>query len=139
MDWEGMLAILLIFGGPILVVFVVCLFRFLKSRMQHKEILAAIEKGVAIPDLRTAKPLIPRWITNIALGIALIVLSPAFVLHGIGTSGMKGLESLKTVLIYNTAFPTLICFSIGLFFLIRGLLLRKHEKDNQPPKPPTAG
>lgn len=124
MDLEGILAILLIFGGPILIVFVVCLFRFLKARMRHKEILVAIEKGVVLPE--PSKPRIPTWITNIAIGIAFIVFSPAFVLVGMGAGNQVG--CMATTVICGTAMPSLIFFSIGLFFFIRGILLRKHER-----------
>jgi hypothetical protein len=120
LDWDP--DVIVTFGSIILIVFVVALFRFLRARMRHKEVLAAIEKGVAIPDLSTSKPRIPRGITNIALGIALIVLSPAFIFQPTLIWG------------WGSAFPSLVCFSIGLFCLIRGLMLRKHEKDNQPPK-----
>jgi len=124
MDLEGILAIVLIFGGPILIVFVVCLFRFLKARMRHKQILMAIEKGVTLPE--PSKPRIPTWITNVAIGIAFIVFSPAFVLVGMGAGHEVG--CMKTTVICGTAMPSLIFFSIGLFFFIRGLLLGRHER-----------
>jgi len=123
MDLEGILAIVLIFGGPILIVFVVCLFRFLKARMRHKEILVAIEKGVALPE--PSKPRIPTWITNVAIGTAFIVFSPAFILVGMGAGHEVG--CMKTTVICGTAMPSLVFFSIGLFFFIRGLLLRRYE------------
>ncbi len=127
MDLEGILAIVLIFGGPLLIVFVVCLFRFLKARMRHREILAAIEKGMTLPpELLSSKPPIPRWITNMAIGTAFIVFSPAFVLVGMGAGHEVG--CMKTTVICGTAMPSLIFFSIGLFFFIRGLLLGRHER-----------
>lgn len=132
MQWDTDLIV--IFGGIALIVFVVSLFRFLRARMRHKEVLAAIEKGVAVPNLSTAKPRIPRGITNIAFGIALIVLSPAFMLHGLAACRIQGMESLAPTLIWGSAFPSLVCFSIGLFCFIRGWMLRKYEKENQPPK-----
>ena len=131
-DWDT--DEIMVFGFIFLIVFVVALFRFLRAKMRHKEVLAAIEKGVAIPDLSTAKPRIPRGITNIALGIALIVLSPAFMLHGLAACRIQGLESLAPTIIWGSAFPSFVCFSIGLFCLVRGLMLRKYEKENQPPK-----
>jgi len=131
---EDIIVPAIVFGSIVLIVFVVALFRFLRARMRHKEVLAAIEKGVAIPDLSTAKPRIPRGITNIALGIALIVLSPAFMLHGLAACSIQGMESLAPTIIWGSAFPSLVCFSIGLFCFIRGLMLRKYEKENQPPK-----
>ena len=117
-----------------LIVFFVGLFRFLRARMRHKEVLAAIEKGVAVPDLSPAKPRIPRGITNIAFGIALVVLSPAFILHGLAAGRIEGMESLAQTIIWGSAFPSLVCFSIGIFCLVRGWMIRKHEKENQPPK-----
>ena len=126
MDLEGILAIVLIFGGPLLIVFVICLFRFLKARMRHREILAAIEKGMTLPEPGFSKPRIPRWITNVAIGTAFIVFSPAFILVGMGAGNEVG-GNEKTMVICGTAMPSLIFLSIGLFFFIRGLLLRKHE------------
>jgi hypothetical protein len=131
-DFESMLAILLIFGGPVFVIFFVCLFRFLKARMRHKEILAAIEKGVALPEPPPSKPRIPRWITSVAIGIAFIVFSPAFVLVGMGVGSHA--DTARITVICGTAMPSLICLSIGLFFFIRGILLRKYEKQAQLPK-----
>lgn len=126
MDLEGILAIVLIFGGPILMVFVVCLFRFLKARMRHKQILMAIEKSVTLPEPESSKPRIPTWITNVAIGAAFIVFSPAFILVGMGAGHEVG--DMKTTVICGTAMPSLIFFSIGLFFFIRGLLLGRHER-----------
>jgi len=130
-----------VFGFIFLVVFVVTLFGFLRARMRHKEVLAAIEKGIPLPELTAAEPRVlqsrprmPRWITNVSLGIALIVLSPAFMFHGLAAGRMQGMESLSQTIIWGSAFPSLVCFSIGLFCLIRGWMLRKHEKENQPPK-----
>ncbi len=138
LDWDP--DVIVVFGSIFLIVFVVALFRFLRARMRHREVLAAIEKGIPLPELTAAeprilqsKPRIPRGITNIALGIALIVLSPAFMLHGLAAGKMQGMESLAPTIIWGSAFPSLVCFSIGLFCFIRGWMLRKHEKENQPP------
>ena len=111
------------FWATALIVFIVCLFRFFRARMRHREILAAIEKGVALPELPSAHR-IPNWITSTAIGIGLIVFSPAFILVGLGAS--KQVSEMRMTILGGTAFPSLLCFSIGLFFLIRGLLLKKH-------------
>jgi hypothetical protein len=116
--------------GPIwatvLIILVIYLFRFFRAKMKHKEILAAIEKGLPLPQ-QVFTPRIPNWITGIAIGIAFIVFSPAFVLVGLGAAQQVG-NDLSAAVFGGTAFPSLIFLSIGLFFLIRGMLLRKHER-----------
>jgi hypothetical protein len=131
---EDVVAVFGVFGMPVLIVFVVCLFRFLKARMRHREILAAIEKGITLPELSSSKPRIPSWITNLAIGIAFIVFSPAFIIVGLGAAGKVG--SVKSVVLGGTAMPSLVFLSLGLFFLIRGLLLRKHERQVAPSDKP---
>jgi hypothetical protein len=119
---EDIFPILAVFGTPVLIIIVVCLFRLMKAHMRHKEVLAAIEKGIALPE---PPPSSPRWITNVAIGAAFIAFSPAFVLIGIGAAQQVGGPE-STIVFGGTAFPSLIFLSLGLFFLIRGLLVRKY-------------
>jgi len=121
MDWEGVIAIVGIFGMPVLIVFFVCLFRFLKNRMRHREVLAAIEKGIVLPESEVRKAVIPPWITSVAAGVGLLVFSPTFIIKAV-------MESSN---ITGAIGKSLFFLSIGLFFLIRGLLLRKHEKQRE--------
>jgi hypothetical protein len=128
---EDVVGIIAVFGMPVLIVFFVCWFRYLKARMRHKEILAAIEKGVTLPE-PASPPSFPSWITSVAIGIGFIVFSPAFILVGLGAARVVGGKE-SAVVFGGTAMPTLIFLSIGVFFLVRGLLLRRHmRKTNQP-------
>jgi len=123
-DIKGIVAIIAVFGMPVFIVFFVCWFRYLRARMRHAQILAAIEKGITLPE----PPGFPKWITSAAIGIAFIVFSPAFILVGLGASDQ--VNEMRTTILSGTAFPSLAFLSIGIFFLIRGLLLRKHERQN---------
>jgi hypothetical protein len=131
---EDILAIIFIFGTPFLIVCLILLFQYLKARMRHKEILAAIEKGVALPELPVSEPVsvpvtprTPRWIGSISLGVGLLVFSCiSIVLWAINYAKHGGMRNEFTI--------GSVCLALGLVFLIRGLLLQKYEKQAQLPK-----
>jgi hypothetical protein len=118
---EAIVVQAMLFGSIVLIVFIVGMFLFLRARMRHREIMAAIEKGVSLSELRASefsKPHMPRWIGNMSLGIAFLIVSPVFIVHGLLSVGRSGMGNI---------IPTFICFGIGVCFLIRGLLFRKYE------------
>ena len=116
------LIILLGVTSPIIVVGVVY---YLKKRLEHKQIMAAIEKGTPLSELLPPKPQLagPGWIRYMSIGIMLPIISLGFLLGG--------------------AHQTIIAFAligVGAGWLVRGLLHRKyHLKDqsvNQNNMPP---
>ena len=117
----------------ILVVFCALLCRYLIARMRYKAILAAIEKGLPLSDLKAKKLQGPRWITNITFGIALLVISPCIIFFALNLLdewqpslffrlGPSGVLPVVTLFLGIT----LLCVAIAC--LIKALLQRKLEK-----------
>jgi len=116
------LAVLLIFVGLASPIIVVGLVYYFKKRLEHKQIMAAIEKGTPLSELRPAKPKGPLWIRSLTVGIALLIISLPF------------LYMFLEPLIYGDhthegrLLPFAIFFAIGIAFFIRGLLQRKAQQ-----------
>ncbi|MHC4457487.1 MAG: hypothetical protein ACYS0I_10425, partial [Planctomycetota bacterium] len=66
-------AVLIIFVGMASPIIVIGLVYYLKKRLEHKQIMAAIEKGTPLSELRPPKPKGPLWIRSLTAGIALLV------------------------------------------------------------------
>jgi hypothetical protein len=125
----GGITVLLIFVGlstPIIVLF---LYLYLKKRLEHKQIMAAIEKGIApstIPaiTIKPSKPTSPLWIKNLTAGIALLIIAAGLAIIPLihhGTHGESG-NSIKYLIF------ALIAFAIGISYVIRGILQKQAEK-----------
>jgi hypothetical protein len=114
----------LIFLGMASPVIIIGLIYFLKKRLDHKQVMAAIEKGTPLSDLKPLKRTGPLWIKNLTAGIALIVISAGLV-------GFRFVCSEALTLpgeVWGWFFVALILFAIGVSRLIRGLLQRRTEK-----------
>jgi len=111
----GMMVLLIMVGvsSPIVVIGVI---HYLKKRLEHKQIMAAIEKGMPLSELVPPKPQLagPGWIRYVSLGIALLIMSLGFLMGG----------STGTI----AAFALL---GVGAAWLIRGLLHRKYYLKGQ--------
>jgi hypothetical protein len=124
------LIILLGVTSPIIVVGVVY---YLKKRLEHKQIMAAIEKGIPLSELVRPKPQLPGpgWIRYVSIGIMLLIISLGFLL---------------APLFYGSG--TVIAFAltgVGTGWLVRGLLHRKYHlidqsanQNNMPPNKASA-
>jgi len=110
----GVFLVLVGCAAPIVVVGVVY---YLKKRLEHKQIMTAIEKGTPLSELRPPRPNGELWIKNLTIGIALLVV-------GLGWSFMVpvGRQSM---------FVALILIGVGIAWIVRGLLNRKYEVQNQ--------
>ena len=123
-------------GGNVLilsVVFFALLCRYLIARFRHKQILAAIEKGLPLSNLKANKLQAPRWITYISFAIPLIMVSVCIVVFALCFFA----EWTPSLFIRGTDEGTLpvvflsigiIILSVGVACLVRGLMLRKVEK-----------
>ncbi len=111
----GVFLILIGCAGPIVVVGVIY---YLKKRLEHKQILAAIEKGTPLSELRPPKPNGALWIKNLTVGIAMLVI-------GLGWSFMVPTRS-------EPMFVAVILISVGIAWIVRGVLNRKHQVPSQP-------
>ncbi len=104
--------------GYVIVVIALFLFLFFVRRLRHKEIMAAIEKGISLPTKPTT-PKGPRWITNISVGIGFLIVSLTFLGLPLGTYFHKK-EFAEGMLV-----PFGISLAAGVAFFVRGLLQRK--------------
>lgn len=95
---------------PVIVIGVVY---YLKKRLEHKQILAAIEKGTSLSDLRPPKPNGALWIKNLTIGIALLVI-------GIGWGFVAPRDAMFALL-------ALALIGVGIAWIIRGALNLKYQ------------
>jgi hypothetical protein len=111
----GIALILLGCSAPIIVIGIVYI---IKKRLEHKQIMAAIEKGTPLSELRPAQQNGSLWTRNVAMGIGLLVIGIGwvFVMPGGG----------PYVLV------ALILVGIGIARIIRGVLNRKYDAQSQP-------
>lgn len=94
-----------------------------KKRLEHQQILAAIEKGTPLSELMPPKQKGPNWIINLSAGIGL---------------SLMGLGLLVVILVATKChieedsgialFVALVFLSVGITRLIRGIIQRKAEK-----------
>lgn len=112
---QGITVLIILLGcsSPIIVVGVVY---YLKKKLEHKQIMAAIEKGTPLSELRPPKPKPtgPAWIKYVSVGIALLIIALGFLVSG----------ALEIVIAF------VLC-GVGAAWLIRGLLHRKYYLKNQ--------
>jgi hypothetical protein len=120
----GGLTAFIIFVGLSTPIIVVGVIYYLRKRLAHKQIMAAIEKGTPLSELMLvppAKPTGPLWIKNLTAGIALLIVSAG--LTGIGSMYCEDGDGILALFVI-----ALIVFAIGVSRLIRGLLQRKTEE-----------
>jgi len=114
--------VFIVFSILATVVIVIGLLIYFSKRLEHKQILAAIEKGTPLSDLKPAKaiPIGPAWIKYLTGGIIFFFIGLAFLFGGdVWDKGGVG------------PFVAFIMCGIGLAWLIRGLLYRKYEIQNR--------
>jgi len=104
----GVFFILIGCAAPVVVIGIIY---YLKKRLEHKQIMAAIEKGMPLSDIRPPKENGNLWIKNLTIGIALLII-------GLGCSLMVHVG-------HEGQFVALILIGVGLAWIIRGILNRK--------------
>ena len=112
--------VFIVFMSMSVLAIVIGLIVYFSKRLEHKQIMAAIEKGTPLSELRPpkSKPTGPFWIRYLTVGIALLTIGLAWLLVGPGPHGMM-------------LFVAFVLCGIGLAWLIRGLLYRKHYLKSQ--------
>jgi hypothetical protein len=98
-------------------------FHLNKKRLEHQQILAAIEKGIPLSELRSLKDKGLSWIINISAGIGLILM-------GLGLTAVI-LVATKCKIEDGSGialFIALIFLAVGVTRLIRGIIQKKAEK-----------
>ncbi len=94
-------------------VIIVGIIYYLKKRLEHKQILAAIEKGTPLSDLVSVRPAPagPAWIGYVSKGVAAIIIAIAL---GI-SAGFR-----------HTMILAYVIGGLGAALLISGLLHRRY-------------
>ncbi len=118
MDFEEILIVLIVFTALTASIVTISLAIYFAKRLKHKQIIAAIEKGTPLSELRPPKPAGTLWIRSLTFGIAMIIIGLAYVIVGPGPKGPM-------------LFVAFILFAIGIALLIRGLLYRKYQPQTQ--------
>ena len=123
---EG-IEVLIIFIGLSSPILIICLYYYFKKLLEHKQIMAAIEKGIPLPELKVAKPAGPAWIKNLTAGITLLIIAGGIIcvkLIGHHESCLfDDWDSARSSIII-----VIILFAFGISRLVRGLLQRNAEK-----------
>ncbi|UCG57606.1 MAG: hypothetical protein JSU70_22410 [Phycisphaerales bacterium] len=111
MSPQEALGITLIVIGAASPIIIVGLVYYLKKRLEHKQIMAAIEKGTPLSELRPPKPVPagPAWIKYVALGVGAMIVGLGFLV-----SHQPGMVAAFVVL------------GIGAGWVVCGVLHRKY-------------
>ena len=113
----GVALILVACAAPVIVIGVIY---YLKKRFEHKQIMEALEKGVPLSELRTIKPkpVGPIWVKYISSGVLILAIGLAFL-------------AVHPWMGSPITFVGIILCGVGIASLIRGLLYRKYQPQNQ--------
>jgi len=127
------LFVLLIPAG-IMAVFLGILYSFYRKRLEHKQIMTAMEKGIPLSEVKPAKPAGSLWVRNLTAGIGLVILAAGFLKLGwegferwIGR-GPFGSPALAEYLHVVPFVSGVIFLAFGVSRLLRGLLQWKADK-----------
>jgi len=107
-------AVMLVLVGLACPVIVISVVYYTKKRLEHKQIMAAVEKGVVLSQLMPPRQRSPLWIRSICLGVAALVIAFGLVMSSWA----------------ETIIPFVIA-GVGAAWVVRGLLLRR---DHTQPK-----
>jgi len=122
------IAIFMVFLGIFSPVIIICLVYYLKKRLEHKQVMAAIEKGTPLSELRPVKKTGPTWIKNLTGGISLFIIAAAIVCLRLVYIKYRPFADFDQTLIYF--FVAVVFFALGISRIIRGILQRKAEQQN---------
>ena len=123
------LIVLIVFTAPAIPILVIGMIYYHKKKLEHKEVLAAIEKGVPISELsigpkKQDKSAGPGWVQDQSKGITLLVIS-----IGIGFVFWLALEPWYRAGLMNVLWIMPVVFlGNGVGLIMRSKQRRKYEK-----------
>lgn len=87
---------------------------YLKKRLDHRQIIAAIEKGTPLSEIMPPKPQPtgPAWIRYVSIGVALLLIGLGTVVSNVGR--------------YPSSLIAIVATGAGAGWLTRGVLHRKY-------------
>ena len=136
--FNEILVVLIVFTAPAVPILIIGLVYYYKKKLEQKQILAAIEKGVPVAELNIGtkkqnKSAGPGWIQDQSKGITLLVIG-----IGIGLAFLPFLgfgRALNPTMHVMWIVP-IVFLGNGIGLLIRANMRRKYEKmelEEQPP------
>jgi len=116
------ITVFVIFLGMSSPLLIIGLVYYFMKRLEHKQILAAIEKGTPLSELRPPKKKQngALWIRSLTFGVAMIIIGWSFLI--VGPSNNSEIQVVAVIFL-----------GIGVAWLIRGILYRKCQPQSQPP------
>ena len=92
---------------------------YLKKRLEHRQIMAAMEKGVPLSEIIPPKPqpIGPAWIRYVSAGVAMVII-------GLGVIWRGGFDPEVVV--------AFVVLGVGAGWLTKGMLYRKYYLKTQP-------
>lgn len=112
--YDDVIIVTVVFASIIILAIVIGFVAFFSNRFKHKQIMAAIEKGIPLPEIRPVRCNGVSWVRSLTGGIIIVSLALAFVFAGPYMGRGPGL------------FVAIILFGVGLSCIVRGLLYRKY-------------
>lgn len=94
-----------------------------KKRLEHQQILAAIEKGTPLSELMPAKQKASNWIINLSAGIGLSLMGLGLIIVVLSVTKCQLNDDAGIAL-----FVALVFLTVGITRLIRGILQRRTDK-----------
>ena len=135
--FNEMLIVLIVFTAPAMPILIIGMVYYHKKKLEQKQILAAIEKGVPVAELnlgakKQSKSQGPGWIQDQSKGITLLVIG-----IGITIAFWFFVTSLGGG-VFNVMWIVPVVFlGNGIGLLIRANMRRKYEKTELQEQPPS--
>ena len=135
--FNEMLIVLIVFTAPAMPILIIGMVYYHKKKLEQKQILAAIEKGVPVAELnigtkKQSKSEGPGWIQDQSKGITLLVIG-----IGIAVAFWFLVTSLDGG-VFNVMWIVPVVFlGNGIGLLIRANMRRKYEKTELEEQPPS--
>jgi hypothetical protein len=118
---EEELIVFIVFASMTAIAVVIGLAAYFTKRLEHKQIMAAIEKGVPLSELGQHKPRLtapagPAWIKCLCGGILVLFIAFGFLLEGTWSGEIL---------------VTFVLLGVAVSLITRGLLYRKYYLKSQ--------
>ena len=126
--FNEILVVLIVFTAPAIPILIIGMVYYHKKKLEQKQILAAIEKGVPVAELnigtkKQSKSQGPGWIQDQSKGITLLVIG-----IGIAIAFWFFVNSLGGGVFHVMWIVPIVFLGNGIGLLIRANMRRKYEK-----------
>jgi sterol desaturase/sphingolipid hydroxylase (fatty acid hydroxylase superfamily) len=119
MNFEA-IVVFIVFASLTAIAIIIGLLIYFGKRLEHKQILAAIEKGTPLSELKPPKRQEngSLWIKSLTFGVAMMIIGLGWWLAGPGYGHEK-------------TFIAFVLIGVGVAWIIRGLLFRKYQEKSR--------